>query len=141
MVTVLWRLENSPVTDYIIAFEDVPSNSWYADAVRWAASAGIVTGISDTNYAPDSYITREQLATMLCRYATYKGYSTTADATALQVFDDYENISPYAADALAWTVSTNLINGMGDNTLLPQGNATRAQTAAVLMRFVENISK
>ena len=136
MVTLLWRLEEELVVNYLLPFEDVPEDTWYTEAVRWAASEGIVLGTSETTYDPASPITREQLAAMLYRYAAYKGYDVSGHGD-LSAFTDADRVSAYAAGALAWAVAEELVNGMGDGTLQPRGNATRAQTAALLMRFVE----
>ena len=138
MVTLLWRLEGSPVPGSEVAFDDVSDGQWYADAVGWAVSEGIVNGVSGTEYAPNANITREQLATMLCRYAEYKGCDVSGSAD-LSAYADSAGISSYAASPLAWAVSSGLVNGVGDNSLLPQGSATRAQAATILMRFIENI--
>ncbi len=136
MVTVLYRMEGEPAVSGAADFEDVADDTWYTDAVAWAAAIGIVNGISETEYAPNSNITREQLATMLYRYAAYKAYGTSA-AGDLEDYSDAENVSDYAAEALTWAVDAELVNGMGDNTLAPKGSATRAQTATLLMRFIE----
>ncbi len=136
MVTVLYRMEGEPAVSGAADFEDVADDTWYTDAVAWAAANGIVNGISETEYAPNSNITREQLATMLYRYAAYKAYGTSA-AGDLEDYSDAENVSDYAAEALTWAVDAELVNGMGDNTLAPKGSATRAQTATLLMRFIE----
>ena len=139
MVTVLYRLESEPTVTGGSEFTDVAEGQWYADAVTWAAANGIVNGIGETEFAPSMEITREQLATMIYRYAAYKGYDVTAGGMALQEYTDYEDISEYAVNALAWAVSEGLVNGMGDNTLQPVGTATRAQTATILMRYSENV--
>ena len=141
MVTVLYRLESEPTVTGGSEFTDVAEGQWYADAVTWAAANGIVNGISETEFAPSMEITREQLATMIYRYAAYKGYDVTAGGMALQEYTDYEDISEYAVNALAWAVSEGLVNGMGDNTLQPVGTATRAQTATILMRYSENVAQ
>ena len=132
--TILWRLEGSPEVDSLLPFTDVDEGSWYAEAVRWAASEGIVLGVSDTSFAPGSDITREELATMLYRYAQYKGYDTDA-AGSLSDFNDADDASDYAVEALTWAVDKGLITGVSTGTLLPRGTATRAQAATMLMRF------
>ena len=115
-------------------------DAWYADAVAWAAENGIVNGVSETEYAPNANITREQLATMLYRYAQYSGMDAVDLRENISGFADADSVSEYAVQALNWAVGEELVNGMGDNTLAPQGNATRAQAAALLMRYVEYVA-
>ena len=140
MVTVLYRMEGEPdLSDENLGypFADVDAASWYGDAVYWARLHGIVNGVSETAFAPGSNITREQLATMLYRYAQYKGCTTTGGS--LTGYRDAADVSDYAETALGWAVNAGLVNGIGDNTLLPLGTATRAQAATMLMRFAENV--
>ena len=118
--------------NYLMPFADVDGGAWYAEAVRWAASEGIVTGVSDTSFAPNAEITREQLAAILHRYA-----GEPATAANLAAFTDAASVSAYAADATAWCVGESIITGTTDTTLSPQSAATRAQCAAMLMRFAE----
>ena len=113
-------------------FADVDGGAWYAEAVRWAASEGIVEGVSATEFAPDAEITREQLAAILHRFA-----GEPATAANLATFTDAASVSAYAVDAMAWCVEQGIITGVTDDTLAPQSTATRAQCAAMLMRFAE----
>ena len=138
LATVLWRMEGSPVVNYALPFEDVSADQWYTEAIRWAASVGVVNGTSATTYAPNANITREQLATMLYRYAAYKSGNVSASAS-LSGFTDAGSVSDYAADAMEWAVAEEIIGGMTSTTLVPQGSATRAQTATMLMRYCENV--
>ena len=138
IVTILHRLEGEPESDYDMPFTDVAEQQWYARAVRWAAGEGIVTGVSATEFAPDDHITREQFAAILWRYAQSKGYDVSASAD-LTGFLDYGQISEYALPALQWAVGAGVMSGRGDGILAPQGTATRAEAAAMLMRFVENV--
>ena len=138
IVTILYRLEGEPESDYDMPFTDVAEQQWYAGAVRWAAGEGIVTGVSATEFAPDDPITREQFAAILWRYAQSKGYDVSASAD-LTGFLDYGQISEYALPALRWAVGAGVMSGRGDGILAPQGTATRAEAAAMLMRFVENV--
>ena len=138
IATILWRLEGEPQAESSLPFTDVKEDSWYGEAIRWAASEGIVNGVTGTRYDPDGTVTREQLTTMLCRYAAYKGCSV-AEGSDLSGYRDAADVSGYAEDALSWAVSQGLVNGVGGNTLLPQGSATRAQIAAILMRLCENV--
>ena len=137
MVTVLYRLEGEPESRADLPFEDVEPGTWYTEAVRWAVEEGIVLGTSDTTYEPDAMITREQLATMLYRYAAYKDYDTTQGGMAIREFADYEDISDWALEGLDWAVNAELVNGVGNNTIAPLSSATRAETATLLMRFIE----
>ena len=138
IVTILHRLEGEPESDYDMPFTDVAEQQWYAGAVRWAAGEGIVTGVSATEFAPDDHITREQFAAILWRYAQSKGYDVSASAD-LTGFLGYGQISEYALPALQWAVGAGVMSGRGDGILAPQGTATRAEAAAMLMRFVENV--
>lgn len=138
IVTILHRLEGEPESDYDMPFTDVAEQQWCAGAVRWAAGEGIVNGVSATEFAPDDPITREQFAAILWRYAQSKGYDVSASAD-LTGFLDYGQISEYALPALQWAVGAGVMSGRGDGILAPQGTATRAEAAAMLMRFVENV--
>lgn len=139
IVTILYRLENEPSAS-VSGFTDVAAGSYYADAVAWAASNGIVNGVSATSFAPNAPITREQMAAILYRYAQFKGYNTAA-GSSLSGFSDASRISPYATTAMQWANSNGLITGVTSTTLDPQGSATRAQVATILMRFCEDIAK
>ena len=132
LVTILWRMEGEPVVNYLMPFTDVDGGAWYAEAVRWAASEGIVTGVSDTSFAPNAEITREQLAAILHRYA-----GEPATAANLSGYADGASVSAYAVDAMSWCVEHDIITGTTATTLEPQGTATRAQAAAMLMRFAD----
>lgn len=137
LVTVLYRLEGEPAGTGSSSFSDVCSGSYYEKAVAWAAANGIVTGTGSTSFSPDAKVTREQLAAILYRYAQYKKQDTDAGAK-LDSFSDAGNVSGYASEALSWAVSEGLING-ASGRLTPKGDATRAQVAAILHRFVENV--
>ncbi len=137
LVTVLYRLEGEPAGTGSSSFSDVCSGSYYEKAVAWATANGIVTGTGSTSFSPDAKVTREQLAAILYRYAQYKKLGTDAGAK-LDSFSDAGNVSGYASEALSWAVSEGLING-ASGRLMPKGDATRAQVAAILHRFVENV--
>ena len=142
LVTTLYRMEGEPEVSGTAAFTDVVSGSWYEKAVMWASANGIVSGVSDTSFAPDANITREQLAAMLYRYAQYKKYdSSVGEDTNILSYDDAQSISEYAVPAIQWAVSAGLINGRTDTTIVPGGAATRAETASILARFSENAAK
>ncbi|MFR7445846.1 MAG: S-layer homology domain-containing protein [Evtepia gabavorous] len=139
IVTILYRLENEPAVSGGSAFTDVESGAWYADAVAWAAANDIVNGTSATTFAPNSPITREQMATMLYRFAQYKGMDVVTLQEHLTGYPDGDQVSDYAIPAMNWAVGQGLIAGMENGTLVPQGSATRAQVATILMRFCENV--
>lgn len=134
LVTALYRLQGSPAIDKANSFSDVPANAAYASAVEWAYKNGIVSGISSSSFAPDSSITREQIAVMLMRYAVYIKADTSA-VGKLPSFSDAGKISEWASQAVNWATGARLINGMGDGTVAPQGTATRAQMAKILLYF------
>lgn len=140
IVTILYRLEGTPAVG-ASSFTDVAAGAYYADAVAWANANGIVMGYGNGKYGPDDPVTREQLAAILYRYAQYKGYDTTQSGMSIREFSDYAQISDYALEPMAWAVNAGLINGITTTTLAPTGSGTRAQTAALLMRFCENIAK
>ena len=135
LVTILYRLAGQPAVSGDLPFTDVESGTWYTDAVLWAAQNGIVNGVSETEFAPGEDITREQLAAILYRYAAYQGYDVSQRAD-LSGFGDASSISGYAQEALSWAHAQGLVLGFEDGSLRPQGNASRAQIAAVLMRFL-----
>lgn len=136
IVTILHRLENAPPSA-ASGFTDVAAGMYYADAVDWAAANGIVNGVSETAFAPDDRITREQMAAILYRYAQFKGYDVTASAD-LGAYTDAAQISAYAAAAMQWANAEGLITGNTGTTLNPKGHATRAEAATILMRFCQD---
>ena len=139
IVTILYRLEKEPAAG-TSPFTDVDAGQWYAKAVAWAAANGVVNGTSPTTFNPNDPITREQMAAILYRYASFKGYDVTQKAD-LAGFTDVAQISDYAKDPMAWANKEGLIGGVSATTLQPQGSATRAQVATILMRFCENVAK
>ena len=140
IATILWRMAGSPVVNYLMDYDDVDPSAWYGEAVRWASSAGVVTGYGDGTFGPDALITREQLAVMLYRFAAFRGYDVSAGGMAVREFDDYGDISDWALEAMAWAVDAGLLGGKEGNVLDPAGTATRAEVAAVLQRFLENLN-
>ena len=140
LVTILYRLEGEPAVTGQSPFTDVEADTWYTDAVTWAAEEGVVNGVSATQFAPGNNITREQLATILFRYAQAKGYDVSPRAD-LSAYPDAGDILPYAREAMAWAVAEGLLQGFEDATLRPQGNATRAQIATILMRFCQTVAE
>lgn len=137
LVTVLYRLEGEPTVTGRSSFTDVRSGAYYEKAVIWAAANGIVTGTDSTSFSPGAKVTREQLAAILYRYAQYRKLDTDASAK-LNSFTDADSVSAYASEALGWAVSESLING-ASGKLMPKGDATRAQVAAILHRLVKNV--
>ncbi len=141
LVTVLWRYAQSP-EEGENTFTDVGAGEWYTKAVAWASHNGIVNGVGNGRFDPNSEITREQMATILYRYAQKYGFDTES-TTNLDSFPDSGSISSYAVAAFRWAVAEGLINGSQENGvayLQPQGDATRAQVATILMRFIENLA-
>ena len=133
IVTILWRLEEEPAVQGT-QFQDVAEDAYYAEAIRWAAENRIVTGYGSNRFGPDDPITREQLAAILYHYAQYKELDTSA-SDSLKGFTDASKISPYAKEAMGWACAVGLLQG-SHNALNPQGNATRAQVATILYRFI-----
>lgn len=142
VVTVLYRLEGKPAVKSGYSFEDVEDGKYYADAVKWASDNSIVYGthsgaLGEPFFSPDRNISREELATMLLRYARFK-YASIILADDISRFSDAEDVSSWAEEGIRWAVRTGLVNGTGDGTLLsPQGEATREQFAAIICRFAE----
>lgn len=136
IVTILWRMENEPAAKHGCPFADVRRGSYYEQAIAWASENGIVTGFDASTFAPDRAITREQLAAILFRFAAYRGMDAVTLRENLSSFQDQAAISAYAVSALNWAVGEGLMQGTGDK-LEPTGNATRAQVAAMLRRFIQ----
>ena len=140
LATILYRLAGQPDVSGDLPFTDVAAGTWYTDAVLWAAQNGIVNGLGENTFAPMNTLTREQLVTMLYRYAEAKGYDVSASA-ALSGYPVAGQVQDYAQPAMAWAVAENIIQGMEDGTLKPAGNASRAQIATILMRFCEDVAQ
>lgn len=133
IATVLWRMEGSP-KGCSMAFQDVGADAYYKEAVAWCSENNIVIGYSNTLFVPDDFITREQLVTMIYRYANYKGYDIT-NHDLLSEYSDISDVSEYALLPFEWAITHSIITGTTDNTLVPQGEAQRCQVAAILKRF------
>ena len=141
LVSVLWRLAGAPAPKAPNTFVDVPDGAWYTDAVTWAAENGVVSGIGGSRFDPSGFVTREQTAEILYNYAHSKGYDVSARAD-LTVFPDAGSVSGWAEKALSWANAAGLINGTvrdGQTILDPQGSASRAQVAMILMNYVEHV--
>lgn len=134
LVTVLYRLEDEPETPTEALFRDVQAEQYYAQSVTWAAEAGVVEGYGDGSFGPDDPISREQLAVMLWRYA-----GKPESAGSLDCFTDADKADTWAVDALRWAVKQGIITGRGGGILDPQGRATRAEVAAMLMRYLQAV--
>lgn len=139
IVTTLYRLEQSPSVSESSDFSDVEDGQWYSDAIVWASVNDIVSGYGNGMFGPDDSVTREQMATILYRYAQFKGYPTTSSAD-LAKYTDLEMLSTWAQEPMKWANAFGIITGTTATTLNPQGNATRAEMAAMLMRFCKNVA-
>jgi len=141
LVTVLYRLEDKPEFSVgLDSFSDVDVKSWYAEAVAWASENGLVNG-TDRGFEPNANITREQIATILYRYAKYIGLVDQDAAVSgdMSKFTDGEKVSAWAQEAMAWAVEVGLFKGDDTGSLNPQGNATRAEVATLLERLIKLI--
>ena len=140
IVTMLWRLEGSPKAKSAASFRDVPAGEWFADAVSWASANGIVTGYDEQNFGPLDSVTREQLVTILYRYARAKGMDVSVgEDTNILSYDDAFSVSQWAMPAMQWACGAGILHGRTESTLVPGGTATRAETAALFQRFAENL--
>ena len=139
-VTMLYRMEGKPEVKDAASFTDVPEGAYYADAVAWASANGVVYGTSETAFSPDEKITREQMAAMMRRYADYRKL-TSSTWVDLGSYADASSISSWATESMQWAVASELMYGNTRNQLQPAANATRAQAAAILQRFVTKIVK
>ena len=141
LVTVLYRMEKEPAAEGRgKSFEDVSAGAYYVKAVVWASDKGIVAGYSETQFGPEDTITREQLAVILNRYATYKGYNTSKTAD-LAAFQDADQISEWARVPVQWANVMKLLNGRTSTTLAPKGSATRAEVAKILVTFLDTVKR
>ena len=139
LVTILWRLEGNPAPVSTADFSDVADGAWYAKAVRWAAGSGVVKGYDNGNTGPDDAVTREQMVTILYRFAQHKGYDVSAgEDTNILSFNDALTVSEYAIPAMQWACGSGMVNGIaqeGEMFLAPKDTTTRAQIATLMMRF------
>ena len=133
-VTFLWRAAGKPAVNYAMNFSDVKESSYYAEAARWAASLGIVTGFSQNTFGAAAAVTREQAVTMLWRFAKQQGFDTTQCGMAIREYEDYDSLSEYAREAMVWAVNAGVLKGSG-NRLLPDASCTRAQLVTLLYRL------
>ena len=137
LVTILYRAAGSPRIESDSKFSDVEITDWFGASVIWASENGIVNGYEDGTFLPNNNITREQIATIVYRYAKTKGYDVALGGIAVREYEDYEAISSWAREAMQWAVNTKLITGKTATTVNPLDNATRAEAATIIMRFIE----
>ena len=135
LVTILWRMEGKPVVNLALQYADVAPEAYYTEAVRWATAEGIVNGFSSTAFGPNDPITREQLAAILFRLAAKKGWNVSSAGSTLPDFADRDQISSWAGEAMSWAYTHGVVTGKGANRLDPAGTATRAEAAAMIVRF------
>lgn len=135
LVAFLWRASGKPVVNYAMNFNDVDSGTYYAEAVRWAASEKVAEGTTAETFAPDAAVTRAQMVTMLYRFAKAQGMDTTQGGMAIREFDDFDAVPAYALEAMDWDVNAGVLKG-DNNRLLPQDNCTRAQIVTMLYRVL-----
>ena len=145
LVTILWRLEGSPETAGAASFSDVADGAWYAQAVRWAADSGVVKGYENGSFGPDDAVTREQMVTILYRYAQYKGYDVSVgEDTNILSFNDALTVRGYAIPAMQWACGSGLVTGIAQDRgmlLAPKDTTTRVQAATLMMRFYTECAK
>lgn len=134
LVQILWNMEGNPTVNYQYTFEDVPADAWYADAVRWAASEGVVKGYSDKAFGPNDIMTREQFVTIVFRYADTNGADVSARSD-LSGYDDAAKVSDWAKDAMEWAVANGIVVGRTETALSPQGSLTRAELTTIIQRY------
>jgi len=138
VATMLYAMENKPAVSSTAGFSDVSEDAWYADPVNWAAANGVVAGMGDGTFQPDTAVTREQLATMLRSYASYKGKDVSANGD-ISTFADASSVSTWATENVSWAVGNGIIGGRPGNLIAPQGTATRAETATMFMQFCKKV--
>ena len=136
IVTVLYRMEGEPAASAASAFSDVLKGVWYTNAVDWAAANGIVMGYGDGSFRPMKAITREEMATILSRYAAFKGYDE-ALAGSMEIYNDKTLVAGWAKKGMTWAVGAKVLRGKSGDLLDPKGNATRAEVAEMLKNFCE----
>lgn len=134
MATVIYRLEKEPGVAFEKVFNDVDNGKWFSQAITWANANGVAVGYDDNSFGPEDNVTREQLVTMLYRYAAKKGYDVSKQAD-LSAFVDAGRVSGYAREAMGWAVANGIIQGRGANTLAPTDLALRVEVATIFQRF------
>ena len=140
IITTLYRMEGSPAVTGEITFSDVAADTWYSDAVVWATQNGIVNGFADGTFAPMQNVTREQIAAIFFRLAELKGVKTDKAAELSPAYDDASDVGAWAVKYMQWAVGEGLMKGRSTHMLVPAGETTRAETAALLQRWCEEIA-
>ncbi len=139
IITIIARMNGVDLSGYQTSgFSDVNAGEWYAAAVEWGSQNGIVTGVSETSFDPNGLLTREQIATIIYRYAGKYGKDVSKKAD-ISGFGDFDSVSEYASDAIAWANASGIVTGREGNLIDPQGTATRAEVATMLMRYLDNV--
>jgi len=139
LVTVLYNMEGKPAVDGIEnPFKDVKAKDWFYNAVMWASENGIVGGTGAGKFDPNVKLNRETFATMLFRYAKYKGIDVASVKGDISAYKDANKVSSWALESMQWANAKGYIGGMTTDTLVPKGNATRAQMATILTRYIES---
>ena len=140
IITILYRMEGSPAVLSRTSYSDVVADSWYSDAVEWADEYGIAKGYGNGTFGSNDPITREQFATILYRYAKFKGYDTGA-SSEMKPYADRNQISSWALDGVRWANTVGLLQGRTDTTLAPGATSTRTEAATLIFRFCKNVVK
>ena len=139
---ILWNMEGKPIVNYAMRYTDVDADAWYAEAVRWATAQGIMSGYGYNKFGPNDDMTREQLVTIMYRYAQYKGVDVSVgEDTNILSYDDALTVSEFAIPAMQWAVGSGAVSGRTNTTLNPKDTATRAEIATIIMRYCEEIAK
>ena len=137
VISALYKAAGSPEVNVPLPFSDVNSGAWYYDALQWAYSESIITGYTESTFAAFAFVSRQQLAAILYRYACSTGDAPSADVAALSTFSDADQVDSWAEAAMAWAVAEGLISGREDGSLSPDATATRAELAQILVRFLD----
>lgn len=135
VVQILWNLEGNPVVETDVSLNDVSAGQWFYPAICWAASVGIVDGYGNGNFGPNDNVLREQLVTIMWRFAKYKSAYISDARADLRAFEDGDAVSGYAASAMEWACVAGVVEGTSSTTISPADCATRAQMATIIMRF------
>ena len=139
---ILWNMEGRPVVNFLMTYKDVDQEAWYAEAIRWANSEGLMDGYGNDRFGPNDTMTREQLVTVMYRYAQRKGIDVSVgEDTNILSYDDAYDVSEWAASAMQWAVGSGLISGRTSSTLNPKDTATRAEIATIMMRYCTEIAE
>ena len=142
MAQILWNMEGKPVVNYAMSYTDVDTDAWYAEAVRWANAEGIMSGYGYNKFGPNDDMTREQLVTIMYRYAQMKKVDVSiGEDTNILSYDDAFDVSEWAVPAMQWAVGAGIVNGTSASTLSPKNNASRAEIATIVMRYCEQNAK